>query len=310
MTSVVLKPPTEARRRQQDPCSANNYASTGLMHFSNGHVNTCIATRHFPAGHVAHSYTFIVQLGRLLMTIKGDVQEHRGGGGGRTYEDTNTRTHGKGMGEDEQGQSLSLSLALVFALLPRPLATLVTPTTSTLVQDNTSLIPPLCSISHQPIWAGARDDKFTSRSRDPPGPKRRQLARQVGACYVLTNTFPLSSRWVDISNLFSPGRCSTSGVSSSCPSTAATTWYCSLRSTTTTTVNGSPGGGELDDGISPQRRRNTRVAPATLLAGGDRDGATVDTQEAAPYRLSNQSESTTPALLWGMCQVLSSRLRQ
>jgi hypothetical protein len=76
---------------------------------------------------------------------------------------------------------------------------------------------PLCSISRQPIWAGTRSDKFTRRSSDPPGSKRRQLARQVGACYVLTNNFPLSSRWVVFSNLFSPRRCSASGVSSSCP---------------------------------------------------------------------------------------------
>jgi hypothetical protein len=80
MTSVVLKPPTEARRRQQDPCNADSCASTGLMHFSNGHVNTSIATKHFPVGHIAHSYTPIVQLGHLLMSIKGDVQEHGGEG--------------------------------------------------------------------------------------------------------------------------------------------------------------------------------------------------------------------------------------
>jgi hypothetical protein len=65
--------------------------------------------------------------------------------------------------------------------------------------------------------------QFTRRSRDPPGSKRRQLARQVGACCVLTNNFPSSSRWVVSSNLSSPGRCSVSGVLSSCPSTAATT---------------------------------------------------------------------------------------
>jgi hypothetical protein len=116
------------------------------------------------------------------------------------------------------------------------------------VRDNTSHVFPLCSISRQPIWAGARSDKFTGRSRDPPGPKRQQLARQVGACCVLTNNFPLSSKWVVFSNLFSPGRCSASGASSSCPSTAATTWYSSPRSTTAaTTVVSSPGGGELDD---------------------------------------------------------------
>jgi hypothetical protein len=37
---------------------------------------------------------------------------------------------------------------------------------------------PLCSISRQPIWAGTRSDKFTRRSRDPPGSKRQQLQYQ------------------------------------------------------------------------------------------------------------------------------------
>jgi hypothetical protein len=196
---------------------------------------------------------------------------------------------------------LSLSLSL---------ATLVTPTTSTPVQDNISLIPLLCSILHQPIWAGTRSDKFTGRLRVLVGPKRRQLARQVGACCVLTNTFPLSSRWVAFSCLFSRGWCSALGLSSSCPLTAATTWYSSPRSTTTTTVVGSPGGGELDDDISPRQKRSIQVCPATLLAGGGRDGATVARQEAAPHRLSDQSESTTPAPLRGTCRVLSSHLRQ
>jgi hypothetical protein len=36
--------------------------------------------------------------------------------------------------------------------------------------------------------------QFTRWSRDPPGSKRRQLARQVGACCVLTNSFLSSSR--------------------------------------------------------------------------------------------------------------------
>jgi hypothetical protein len=128
----------------------------------------------------------------------------------------------------------------------------------------------------------------------PPGLKRRQLARQVGACCVLTNTFPLSSRWVVSSNLFSPGQCSASGVSSSCPSTAATTWYSSPRSATaTTTVVSSPGGGKLDDVFPPWQKGSIRVCPATLLAAGGGDGATVARQEAAPHRLSR--ESTTPA---------------
>jgi hypothetical protein len=158
--------------------------------------------------------------------------------------------------------SLSLSLS---PSLPR--ATLVTPTTSTSAQDNIGLILLLCSILHQPIWAGARSNKFTGWLTDLAGPKHRQLARQVGARCMFTNTFPLSSRWVAFSSLFSRGRCSASGVSSSCPLTAATTWYSSPRSATTTTVVGSPSSGELDDDFPPWQKRNTRVCPAILLTG-------------------------------------------
>jgi hypothetical protein len=143
----------------------------------------------------------------------------------------------------------------------------------------------------------------------PPGLKRRQLACQVGACCVLTNTFPLSSRWVVFSNLFSLGQCSASGVSSSCPSMVATTWYSSPHSATAaTTAVSSPGGGELDDVFPPWRKSSIRVCPATPLAAGGGDGATVATQEAAPRRLS--SESTTLAPQRGTCRALSSHLRQ
>jgi hypothetical protein len=63
------------------------------------------------------------------------------------------------------------NIKLLFATLdfssdlgPVPsLAKLVTPTTSTPVQDNISLIPLLCFILHQSIWAGTRGTKFTSR---------------------------------------------------------------------------------------------------------------------------------------------------
>src|SRR5688500_11615372 len=94
--------------------------------------------------------------------------------------------------------------------------------------------------------------QFTRRSRDPLGSKRRQLARQVGASCVLTNSFPSSARWVVSSNLSSSGRCSVSGVSSSCPSTAATAWYFFLRRTTTTMAAISPpAGGGIDDVFPP-----------------------------------------------------------
>jgi hypothetical protein len=86
-----------------------------------------------------------------------------------------------------------------------------------------SLFPPFAlRLAPTHLGWGTRR-QFTRRSRDPPGSKHRQLARQVGACCVLTNSFLSSSRWVVSSNLSSPGRCSVSGVLSSCPSTAATT---------------------------------------------------------------------------------------
>jgi hypothetical protein len=191
-----------------------------------------------------------------------DTRSH--GGTWTQYVDVETETHRRREGDTQGAPTLSLSLA-----------TLVTPTTSTPVRDNISFISLLCSILHQPIWAGARNNKFTGRLTVLAGPKRRQLARKVGARCVLTNTFPLSSRWVAFSSLFSRGRCSASGVSSSCPAAAATTWYFSHRSATATTVDSSPGGGELDDASPPWQKRNTRVCPATLLARGGGDGATV-----------------------------------
>jgi hypothetical protein len=179
------------------------------------------------------------------------------------------------------------------------------------VRDNTSHIPPCVLSCANPSGQGhAAINSLVGSVEGPPGPKRRQLARQVGACCVLTNTFPLSSRWVVFSNLFSPGRCSASGVSSSCPSTAATTWYSSPCSTTTTTVVSSPSGGELDDVFPLWRKSSIRVCPATLLATGGGDGAIVARQEATPRRLSVQSESTTPAPQRGTCRALSSHLRQ
>jgi hypothetical protein len=237
---------------------------------------------------LAHSYTPIVHLDHLLASIKGRSRALMREGVAR---------------EDGLTNRLSLSLSLANACNPYckciPLA-----------QDNSSrVLPPLCSISRQPIWAGTRSDNFTRRSRDPPGSKRRQLARQVGACCVLTNNFPLSSRWVVSSNLFSPRRCSVSGVSSSCPSTAATTWYSFPRSATaTTTVVSSPGDDELDDVFPPWRKSSIRVCPATFLAAGGGGGAIVAKQEAAPRRLS--SKSTTSAPQRGTCRALTSRLRQ
>jgi hypothetical protein len=76
------------------------------------------------------------------------------------------------------------------------------------------------------------------------------------------------------------------------------------------TVVGLPGVGKPDDVLSPGQRRDTRVYPAILLAEGDGDGATMDRQEAAPHRLSDQSELTASAPLRGTCRALASHLGQ
>jgi hypothetical protein len=200
---------------------------------------------------------------------------------------------------NEQAHSISLS------------RTLVTPTTSTppLARGNTSRVFPLVfrlAPTHLG-WDALR--QIYSSVQGPPQGRNADSWRQVGACCVLTNNFPLSSRWVVSSNLFSPGRCSVSRVSSSCPSTEATTWYSSPHSVTaTTTAVSSPDGGELDDVFPPWRKSSIRVCLAAFLAAGGGGGATVARQEAAPRRLS--SESTTPAPQRGTCRALSSRLRQ
>jgi hypothetical protein len=63
----------------------------------------------------------------------------------------------------------------------------------------------LCSILHQPIWAGTRSDKFTSRLRVLAGPKRRQLARQVGALLRVDKYFPVEFQMDNLQQPLQPG---------------------------------------------------------------------------------------------------------
>jgi hypothetical protein len=235
MTTAVLKPPTEAWRRQQGPGSP-----TAVLQQGSSAPPTAMTLRTQGSDTslpdtLAHSYTPIVHLDPLLASIKGRSRAlmQEGHAGARA---------------DEQSRSLSLSLANAC----NPYCKRIPPWRRI---TRAAFFPPLCSISRQPIWARTRSDNFTRRYRDPPGSKRRQLARQVGVCCVLTNNFPLSSRWVVSSNLFSPGRCSVLGVSSSCLSTAATTWYSFPRSAAaTTTAVSPPCGGGLDDVFPPWRK--------------------------------------------------------
>jgi hypothetical protein len=47
------------------------------------------------------------------------------------------------------------------------------------MRDNTSHISLLCSILHQPIWAGTRSNKFTGWLTDLAGPKHRHLQNGI-----------------------------------------------------------------------------------------------------------------------------------
>jgi hypothetical protein len=187
---------------------------------------------------------------------------------------------------------------------------LVTPTTSTPVQDNISLILPLVFYLASTHLGRDTQHQIQWSVEGPRGSKTLTVGAPGRDSLRVGNTLPLSSRWIIFSNLFGPGRCSALEVSGSCPPTAATTWYSSPGSTTTTTAAGSPGGGELDDDFPPWRKRNTWVCPTTLLAEGGGDGATMARQETASHRLSDQSESTTPTSLWETCRASSSHLRQ
>jgi hypothetical protein len=101
---------------------------------------------------------------------------------------------------------------------------------------------------------------------------------------VSTNSFPSSSRWVVYSNLSSPGRCSISGVSNSCPSTAATTWYSFLRRATTTMGAVSPPAGERVDDAGALARDTSGVDLASKTKT-----SIVSPQHANPKRTDDAS---------------------
>jgi hypothetical protein len=276
-----------------------------------GHVIICIGLRALPCQPRYLPATPHCTAGHLLMSIKGGVQGPRGERRGKKNEHTSIRTHGrtaaetsrrttKGQEKTSRGRTPSLYLprSLLLTLSrPRFLATLVTPTTSTLVQDNTRLIPPL--VFHLAPTHLGRDTQrqIYSSVQGPPGSEMPTVGAPGRGLLRVNKHFPIEFQMGRLQQPLQPGTMLRFGSLEFMSLDAATTWYSSLRSMTTTTVNGSPGGGNLHDGISPRRKRNTSVIPATLLVGGGGDEATVATQEAAPYRLSNQSEPTMPALL-------------
>jgi hypothetical protein len=107
---------------------------------------------------LASSYTPIVHLDSLLTSIKGRSRAF-------------LREGHAGERANEHAHSLSL-------------ATLVTPTASTPVRDNTSHISLLCSILRQPIWTGARSDKihWSARLRVPGSEMPTNIDENINIC--------------------------------------------------------------------------------------------------------------------------------
>jgi hypothetical protein len=94
----------------------------------------------------------------------------------------------------------------------------------------------------------------------PRGSKTPTVGAPGRGSLHVNEHFPVEFQMGSLQQPLQPGRCSTPGVSSSCPLTAATTWYSSPHSATATTTVGSPGSGELDDDFPPWQKRNTRFA--------------------------------------------------
>jgi hypothetical protein len=147
----------------------------GSRHFSDGHVSACTGLKALlrqPRYHIAtpplYSWASPCIYKRGCPGPSQGTLAHVHTGGTLTQRRGHRERRGR---RDRQRRTRVGTLS---RSRPRFLATLVTPTTSTLVQDNISLIPLLRSILHRPIWAEARSNKFTGRLMVPAGPKRRQ----------------------------------------------------------------------------------------------------------------------------------------
>jgi hypothetical protein len=132
MTSVVLKPPTEARRRQQDLYSTNNCTATRLKALLRRPRYYLYRTRDVPQRPrcylyraqgtslpvtLAPSYTPLYSWASPYVYKRGCPGPRRGGE--RGDRGTSIRTYERTAGEDEQGPDpLSLSLSATRSLSP------------------------------------------------------------------------------------------------------------------------------------------------------------------------------------------------
>jgi hypothetical protein len=150
MTSVVLSPLRKQGDVSRIPAApravllqGSGTSSTTTLSRTQGSSTSPTATLACTQGlgtslpdTLAHSYTPIVHLDPLLASIKGRS---------RAFLQEGSRG-------DEQTNKLSLSRDACNPYYEHPRCEIIQ-----------AAFPPLCSILRQPIWAGARSDKFTDR---------------------------------------------------------------------------------------------------------------------------------------------------
>jgi hypothetical protein len=214
MTSVVLSPLRKQGDVSRIPAAppavllqGSGAPPTAMLSRTQGSSTSSAATLACTQGSgtplpdmLAHSYTPIVHLDPVLVSIKG-----------RSRAFLKEVARGKRANE----QALSLSRDTCNPYYEHPPA-----------RDNT--FPPCVPSCANPSGQGhVAINSLVGPVEGPPGSETPTVGAPGRGLLRVNDTFPLSSRWVVSSNLFSPGHCSASGVSSSCPSTAATTWYSS-----------------------------------------------------------------------------------
>jgi hypothetical protein len=126
----------------------------------------------------------------------------------RTYEHTCARRR-DGRRRAGAGPSLSLSLSLSLSatrfLLPSSLARLVTPTTSTLVQDNTRLILPLVFHLAPTHLSRGTQRQIHSSVQGPPGSETPTVGAPVRGLLRVNEHFPVEFQMGRLQQPLQPG---------------------------------------------------------------------------------------------------------
>jgi hypothetical protein len=155
---------------------------------------------------LAPSYTPLYSWASPYVYKRGCPGPHKGGKGeGREDEHTDRGTHG-GRRRAGAGPTLSLSLSATRSLSrPRSLARLVTPTTSTLVQDKTRLIPPLVSHLAPTHLGRGTQRQIHSSVQGPPGSETPTVGAPGRGLLRVNEHFPAEFQMGRLQQPLQPG---------------------------------------------------------------------------------------------------------